>query len=399
MAKGIQKLTARQVETAKPRERPYLIPDGGSLYLRVAPSGSRSWVYRFRDRNRKLHELGLGSYTAVGLAEARQRAHKYRTAHKQGNDPLGSRTPTFERLALDYIELLGTGAKPLSGSSLIEWSSTLRRHVFPSLGAARVDRITAKMVETALRPAWEENASAKRILDRVKKVLDRAVALGYRTDNPAAWALQQHLLGKAAAKTGKHHAAHPWREMPELMAKLRSTEGVEARALEFLILAGSPRAAQVIGSRKKGREIEPLPWSEIDLEARLWTISGDRMKLGVTHVVPLCDGAIAILVGLPQDGSEVFPGVVNDKAMLNVLDRMGYREATVHGFRSAFQDWAAENGVDQRLVDFALAHRLPDQTMAAYYRTTRVAERAKIMQRWCDFLSTPAADVVSLRRA
>jgi integrase len=276
----------------------------------------------------------------------------------------------------------------------MEWEATLRKHVFPGIGGMRVDRILPRDVARALHQVWRENASARRILERVHRIMDRAVALGYRTENPATWSLQQHLLGQDAGATGEHHAAIPWQSMPAFMAELRGIDGVEARALEFLVLTVA-RSAQVIGSRKKGREIAPMPWAEVDPEAHTWTIAGSRMKKGVTHVVPLCRRAAAILEGSPR--TEPVFEVSNDRAMLQLVKRYG--EFTSHGLRSSFQDWAAENGWDQQLVDFALSHSLPDKTTAAYYRTTRVAERAKLMQAWCDFLNGPVADNVVQFRA
>jgi integrase len=437
MAKSIERLKDTEVKNAKGGQGPagpgvYRLNDGGGLYLRVLPTGSKSWVWVYRHQG-KLREMGLGTYDPkavnahVSLAKARRLAHQHRDARHKGKgavpDPVAERRrdrqakldtaaaerakrdaiPTFETVARDLIAMLEKGKKPLSGSSLIEWNKTLANHVFPKFGARPIDQVTQDDVADALREIWEANRSAPRVLNRVERVFNRAVALKHRTDNPATWAIQQHLLGSAADK-GEHHAALPWAEVPALMSKLREQDATLAQALEFLILTGA-RLGEVVGDVKPGREKAPLPWSEIDIEARLWTVSADRMKKRVRHVVPLSDRAMAILTSqlrLRGNGEYVFDYGKrgrNDKMFDPLLKGI---DATVHGFRSSFSDWANENGygADPRLIELALAHKLRDASEAAYNRTNRVAERAPMMERWANFCATgQRGNVVELRRA
>lgn len=404
--KGIHRLSARQVETTRhdgKHSYARYLPDGGSLYLRIRPNQGRSWVYKYRHKgSRKLHEVGLGSFPAVSLAEARRRADQAREEHKTGVDPIDKRReadavargiPTFGAAVAEYIEwrVRQTGKGKLEGSSLVEWRTTLRLHA-ADLNEMRVDQIRPEDIEAALKAVWAKNKSAPRILNRVEQVFARQIALRFRSDNPAVWDIQQHLLGHGA-ESGEGHKALPWQEVPVFMKRLRAETGPAARTLEFIILTAS-RAGQVIGNRDNA----PMPWSEVDVERRLWTISDERMKGDKLHIVPLSDRALELL-GQPGDG-KVLKGSLS--ALGALVKKLGAK-STVHGFRSSFKSWSEENGWgnDPRLAEFALAHSLPDKVEASYNRVTRVEERRRLMQRWADYCAGIATDakVVSLRKA
>jgi integrase len=446
---GIHKLTARKVETARrnPELRSdksaTLLPDGGSLYLRITKSGRKTWVFRYREHGglRTLREMGLGAYPAVGLGEARTRAGALRKQHQDRADPLAHRraaearhqqVPTFEERAAEYIEwrkaLPPTAKSPkrLAGSSLREWETTLRLHVLPGLGPLPIDQIDGDDVAEALGDVWRANASANRILNRVEQVFERAVARELRADNPARWALQKHILGPAG-EGGTGHAALPWREVPAFMARLRADDSVAARAIEFAILTAA-RTGEVIGSRGRGKP--PLTWAEIDAAGpagpagapAMWTVPATRMKARAEHWVPLSRAALALLARLAADcgevGGEVFRFPTRyDSVLADQLDRLGVtvpqRDAdgmlqhvpiTMHGFRASFKSWAEENGFgsDPRLIEFALAHKLPDRVEAAYSRVTRVEERRAVMERWgrfCEGAEAPEGNVILLAAA
>jgi integrase len=389
-------LTVKEVENARLPKTKHakLYPDGKSLYLRVAPTGAKSWIYAYRDKTtRQSRQIGLGSFPEVSLAEARGRAAACRDQRGAGVDPLQQKRgevvrragiPTFEELAGDYItEVLLAAPKPPSSSTITEWRATLRLHVFPALGAMRVDQIEPEHVARALRKVWGTNKSADRILDRVRRVLDRAKALKCRADNPATWDIQQNLLGKID-KAENHHGALDWRELPAFMARLRKLDDMASRVIEFVILTAA-RAGDVMGGKDKA----PMCWGNIDIPNRLWNIPAP--KAGVRHVVPLSDRALELL-------PENLPFVLgHHHALIDRVKQLGGDSLTLHGLRSTFRDWCAENGVEDRLAEIALAHRLVDATERAYNRTNRVAARVPLMQRWSDFCAGESK-IVELRR-
>jgi integrase len=162
------------------------------------------------------------------------------------------------------------------------------------------------------------------------------------------------------------------------MDRLREIEGNAARALEFTVLTAA-RTSETLLARR----------SEIDIKTRMWIVPAKRMKARKDHRVPLCDKAMGIIEAMPADAKYLFPGTQQDKpmvksAMLTVLDRMGIRDqATTHGFRSAFTDWASEEGdYKKELIDLATAHAVSDQVDAAYRRGTMLAKRHGLMADW-----------------
>jgi integrase len=210
--------------------------------------------------------------------------------------------------------------------------------------------------------------------------LDWAKAQGYRDgENPARWVghLDSIYPTKEKVAPVQHHAAMPYRDVPVFMGKLRQQEGIGARALEFTILTAA-RTAEVLQAKR----------SEIDREARMWIVPAARMKMRREHRVPLCDSALAIIDGLPQQDSDyLFPGFrkgrpLDHKTLQRVLDTLGVKD-TPHGFRSTFEDWGAELGdYDLDLLRLALAHAVSDKVEAAYRRGTMLAKRHGLMADW-----------------
>jgi integrase len=240
-------------------------------------------------------------------------------------------------------------------------------------------------------PIWEATPeTGSRLRARIERVLDWSIVGKFREGpNPARWDghLEHRLKRKPKAK---HHAAMPWAELPAFMGELRERDGISARALEFTILTAS-RTGETIGAR----------WQEINLDKRVWTIPAERMKGGQEHQVPLCDRAVEILHGLKgKVPNENFCFPLSNMAMLQMLRGISPNGFTVHGFRSTFRDWAGERtNYPKDVIEFALAHKLPDKVERAYRRETAVDKRRSLMQAWCKHCGTPmpaTAEVISL---
>jgi integrase len=228
-------------------------------------------------------------------------------------------------------------------------------------------------------------------------VLDAAKAQGLRSgENPARWRGHlDHLLAKRRRLTRGHHPAMPYADVSAFMATLRKREGIAARALEFGILTAA-RSGEVIGAR----------WVEFDLDGAVWTVPAARMKAGKEHRIPLAPRALKIvkdIVGL--NGEFVFPGgkpgrPLSAKALAKALRRMKVKNATVHGFRSAFRDWAAEcTNFTNEFCEAALAHVIENKAEAAYRRGDLFDKRRKLMEAWAAYCAAPkAGKVVAFRR-
>jgi len=267
---------------------------------------------------------------------------------------------------------------------------TLTNYAAP-LRSKPINEIGTDDVLGVLTPLWQSKSeTTSRLRGRIERVLDAARAKGLRSgENPARWRGHlDHLLPKRHKLTRGHHAAMPYVDVPAFMVDLRGREAVAALALEFLILTAA-RSSEVMGA----------VWSEIDRDAKIWTIPASRMKAGREHRVPLTAQALAILDGIEKvrTSDYVFPGQkcgrpLSVLALAMRLRRMKVENATVHGFRSSFWDWAGERTAFPREVaEAALAHVVGDETERAYRRGDALEKRRKLMEAWAGFLSAPKA--------
>ena len=404
MKRSIHRLSARTVET---KRKPGLYGDGGGLYLQVGPSGSKAWLFRFMLRGRA-REMGLGSINARTLQEARDEALACRKLLLQGNDPIEARDAqraqekldaakamTFRECAAAYIEAHRAGWK--NGKHADQWRNTLDTYAGPVIGDLPVQGVDTGLVLRVLEPIWKDKPeTATRTRGRIEAVLDWASARGFRPgENPARWRghLDKLLPKRSKVRRVEHHAALPYLDVSAFVAQLREQPGVAARTLEFAILTAT-RTQEVIGAK----------WVEIDLTRKTWTIPAARMKAQREHRAPLPDRALKIIEQMQEarHSDYVFPGAREDEplsnaAMLALLKRrMGRNDLTVHGFRSTFRDWTAEqSNFPREVAEAALAHVLSDKTEAAYQRGDLFEKRRKLMQAWADYVGRQRGGKVS----
>ncbi len=392
----LHKLSDRKVQTAKEG----LHGDGGGLLLQVTKGAAgqlnRSWLFRFQ-LGAKERRMGLGSYPAVGLADAREKAAGARKLVAAGQDPIAERDAqrasqkatakamTFDQCRDAFFKAHQAGWSPRHANL---WLRMLEMHVtFGKLPVAAVD--TGVVMKT-LGPLWATAPDvAARLRGRIERVLDWAKASGYRTgENPARWSDLKFLL-PAHRRVHKvtNFAALPYAELPKFMGELRAYPGSPGRALEFLILTAC-RTNEVLGAR----------WSEVDTAARVWTVPPERSKTRKAHRVPLSDAALRILERQAQvrENDFVFPGHRSARltatVLPGVLARMGHDDITVHGFRSTFRTWAAECTTSPREVcEQALAHVTGNAVEQAYQRSDLFEKRRALMADWAEFIGCAAA--------
>ena len=419
--RNIHRLTPSAVKNAKPGKRPdgtfraKIYPDGGGLYLQVTPGkirASRSWIFRYADARQRERYMGLGSLDTVSLADARGKASDCRKLIEQGRDPIEARIArraaseaqaakavTFDECAESYIASHGAGWRNMKHAA--QWKSTLATYASPIFGRLPVPDIELGHVIRALEPIWTKKPeTASRVRGRIEAVLDWAAARGFRdAENPARWKgrLEKLLPRPSKVRAVQHHTALPYADIGAFMQALRQRTGTAASALEFAILTAA-RTGEVLGAG----------WDEIDLKAKVWTIRASRMKSGREHRVPLSAAAVAVLermLGLRQN-DHIFPGdhqaMLSNMALLMLLRRMGYNALTVHGFRSTFRDWAAEQtNIASEVAEMALAHAVSDKTEAAYRRSDLFDKRRKLMDAWASYCGKrqSPAEIIPLRPA
>jgi len=387
MAREINKLSPRKAQTT---QHPGLHSDGNSLYLAVSPSGSKSWRYIYRWRGRRI-ELGLGPYPTISLAEARETARNFAALRARGINPKSFRdgerreaeatAPTFGEVALQFIETKQAGWK--NEKHRAQWRSTLETYA-SSIWNSPVNEVCVDDVVSILRPIWTTKPeTASRLRGRIENVLNAAKVRGLRSgENPAAWRGNLALILPPQHKGPKrHHPAMPYDVLPGFMKRLRTANGIAARALELLIHTAA-RTSEVIEAR----------WSEFDLEGKLWTVPADRMKAGKVHRVPLTHPVVELLRSLPHQSEFVFPGgkigkPLSNMAMTNVLKRLGVENVTVHGFRSSFRDFAADVAhAPREIAEQALAHQVGSAVERAYRRGDALERRRELMEAWSAYV-------------
>ncbi|HVX56366.1 MAG TPA: integrase arm-type DNA-binding domain-containing protein, partial [Candidatus Saccharimonadales bacterium] len=388
-------LTAIQVTKAT---KPGRYGDGHGLYLQITHGGGKSWLLRY-ERGGRERWMGLGPLHTVGLKDARERARKARQQLIDGVDPLeakraaksaqalaAARLLTFQEAAEQYFNT--HEKKWRNAKHRAQFISTLRMYAFPVLGPLSVASIDLPLVLKVLEPIWaNKTETASRVRSRIEAVLEFATVRGFRAgENPARWRgrLEHVLPAPGRIAKPQHHPALPYAELPEFMQALRLREGVAARALEFLILTAA-RTGEVIGAT----------WEEIDFNAKAWTVPAGRIKGGKEHRVPLSEATLGLLGSLPREDGNPFVFIgppttgLSNMAMASVLDRMGRPDITVHGFRSTFRDWAAEQtSFPNHVVEMALAHVIGNKVEAAYRRGDLFEKRRRLMIDWTRYCTT-----------
>lgn len=409
MARTIHKLNVRRVDALT---QTGWHGDGGGLWLRIRNDGSKGWVFIWI-RNKKRHEMGLGSYSHYSLAEARDMAAAARQLLKEGLDPIATRkaaadkaeaeraqreaeeaalrpsaAPTFLKCAETYIAEHEAGWR--NAKHRWQWHNSLTKHAEGLLDKP-VDTITSDDVLDVLKPIWSSiPETAGRVRTRVETILDAAKAQGFIKspwENPARWKGNLvHRLPRRARLSRGHYAAIPYEDMPAFFANLNSRPAPAARALEITILCAT-RTNETLG----------MHWREVDLDNGVWTVPGNRMKMGVEHRIPLSEAAIAILKGMAGDKPQkpdgfVFSGQsdgrpLSQMSMAMVMRRMKLGHFTVHGMRSAFRDYMGDmTDHPEAVVEQALAHQVGDSTVRAYRRKDAFDKRRLVMRDWANYL-------------
>jgi integrase len=407
MVRALHRLSNLKVERAK---RPGMYADGGSLYLRVAEGGSKQWIFRYTVNGRN-RDMGLGPVHTLTLAEARERATEARKLRLDGIDPIANKrarvaalraadakAKTFADCVKGFIE--DNESSWTSVKHRRQWETSLIKYAYPILGSLPVAAIDTPLVLRVLKPIWDaKRETASRLRGRIENVLGWATVHHYRSgDNPARWnGLLEHAL--PAVVKGDHHAALPYTQVASFMQALRKDTGIVARALEFITLT-AVRLGEATGAT----------WDEIDLEAKTWTIPASRMKADQEHRVPLSDAAISVLKTVREirQSDYVFAGFkpgrpIGGDALRELIKKLAGANVTVHGLRSTFRDWAAEQtNVQREVAEMALAHAIPNAVEAAYRRGDLFEKRRKLMDAWaayCAKIETDAGKVVALARA
>lgn len=410
MPRLIERLSPLKV---KKLETPGYYCDGAGLYLQVSISGSKSWIFRYCLQG-KSREMGLGPLHTVTLAEARDKARQQRQLLLEAVDPLAARRKSlqeqllqqvkersFDDCAKEYLASHSSTWKNLKHGQ--QWENTLKTYVSPHFGGVSVASVNKALILRALEPIWaNKTETATRVLQRIKTVLEWAASKDYRPSiDSGLWAEIRRALPKASAllkQSRQHHAACPYREVYQALEQIKQSAASvpTLHLLEFIVLT-AVRSGEGRGAR----------WAEMDFKRQCWTIPKERMKAGREHRVPLAEAAIHLLEqqraaqgfsaeSPPPPTAFVFSSPrglpLSENTLSKLIRAQGY-EFKIHGFRSTFRDWCAEQtNFPREVCEAALAHSLQNDTEAAYFRSDLFERRRELMGAWAHFCATDPAE-------
>jgi len=382
---------------------PGLYGDGGTLFLKVSPGGSKSWVQRFTIKGKR-HDVGLGGWPVVSLQEARERAFDNRRAVAHGRDPLAEKqkaskaaaVPTFRAVARKYYEENLPRWK--AGRHTDRWLQVVEKYAFPVFGDVPVDRVGREDVLRMLTPIWTAKPEyARKLRHRVRLILDWCQAHGYVHTNIAGEQIGDALPSMPSVK--EHHRSLPYAEVSQALDLIEAS-GASLSAklcLRFLILTAV-----------RPSEARNATWDEINWETKTWTIPAGKMKAKAEHRVPLSREAMQVLERASRVRGEsplIFPSSLkrakplSDMTLTKLLRDVGLREKTVpHGFRSSFRTWAGEQtNSPTPVIELCLAHSVGNAIEKAYTRSDLLQKRQRLMQEWGRYVTGEGrANVVPL---
>lgn len=381
------KVTAKNIFTL-PEGRHSVAPN---LNLRVR-DGKRTYVLRYCIGGKR-KDKHLGSADDLSLTEAKRLADKLRSELAEGKLPQTARdklaeklkeadAPTFEKYALEAIEKIASVRVWKNAKHKAQWFATVRAYAFPVLGKKKLSEIKKTDVLEVLRPIWStKTETASRVRGRLENIFSYAVTDGLMEFNPAIWRgnLDRDLPPPSKIQIVEHHEAMSLDVLQEKISCFYPADTRTRQVILFTILTAS----------RVGESV-PARWDEIDWENRIWSVPPERRKdqKPYPHRVPLSDQAMELLNSIERKGEEIFCLKADDLgsrySLAHLLQQMTNTTATMHGFRSTFRDWAAENGVPDTIAEKCLMHVTGNAVVQAYQRSDLLEQRREVMQAWAD---------------
>jgi integrase len=391
MPKTPTPLNSSQIKNAKPKDKEYNLSDGHKLSLRIKPSGSKVWIFNYqRPYTKKRTCLGFGSYPEVSLASARKLRTEALILLADNIDPQEHKTEQRQKNELSHLNTLEHVAKQwykvkktsVSASYSQKIFRALELHILPKLGKLPIHQIKASQTIETLKPLDEAGKldMLKRVTQSLNQIMTFAVNTGIINHNPLT-----KITSAFNAPTKRHHLTLKPEELPELMEALSYAQiQLLTRVMIEWQLHTMTRPSEAAGAE----------WKEIDLEAKLWIIPAERMKMKRDHTVPLSPQVIRLIeIIKPHSGDSqfLFPSETKKKQHRNTqtanaaLKRMGFRDRLVaHGLRALASTTLNEQGFNSDVIEAALAHIDKNEVRAAYNRAQYLEQRKGMMCWWSD---------------
>lgn len=372
----------------------FKLPDGrhpvAPNLILVVRGSSRSFVFRYTLAGKR-REKSLGPASKITVSQAKELAEKFRVGLADGTAPITPKESldkeikgelTFEDYALETIKKIASVRMWRNAKHKEQWFTTIRTYALPILGKKKLSEIKKADILAVLEPLWStKTETASRLRGRLENIFSYAVSDGLMEFNPALWRgnLDRDLPPASKIQTVSHQESMPLEELQEKISCFYPATTRTKRAILFTILTAS----------RVGESV-PARWEEIDWENRIWSVPPERRKdqKPYPHRVPLSDQAIELLKSIEKKSEYIFG--VSEKSLGSrysltpLLKKMTGTTATMHGFRSTFRDWAAENGVPEIVAEKCLMHTTGNAVVQAYQRSDLLEKRREVMQQWAD---------------
>jgi len=395
MARPVVRLTDKKIKSINSTGKEQTLSDGGGLQLRVLPSGTKSWQFKFKDPiSDKFNKLPLGLYPALSLANARTKAIEYQELLAQGINPkaheLAKKRAESRKAANTFLaaaELWFERKKPTvtPHHAAREWR-TLEMYIFPKMKGMPLESITAIDTIEILRPLETDgkHSTIKRICQSLNQIMDYSVNHGFIKANPLA-----KIIKVFTKNTVEHMLTIKPEELPDFLTALNGSQTIQNKT-KLLIL-------WQLHTMTRSKEAARTKWADINFKKAVWVIPAEEMKRRKEHLVPLTPATLAILeqIRLQSEKHEyVFPSERNKKGHVStytvnaaIKRSLGYKGKLVaHGLRSVASTALHEEGFDSLLVEACLAHEDENKTRVAYNRTDYLKRRRAIMGWWSEFI-------------
>lgn len=360
---------------------------GDNLILRVR-GNSRTFFFRFF-KNGKSHEMSLGSVNFLSISDARIKIVDLKAKLFNGENVLAEKEKKtfilFSDAYEDAIKGIERSKKWENPKHSAQWLSTIKTYALPILGKLNIDDITREDIFNVLSPIWEtKTETASRVRGRLENIFDYFTVKGiYTHENPARWKAGLSMLLPPPRKIVevKHQEAMTFNEARDIARQFFKSESISHKAILFGMLTAS-----------RANEFQLAEWSEVDFKTKTWQHMRRKDKKKYPHRVPLSDQCIKLLKSIPRGNKYIFHNEFGNPLALDtfrtVLRKNVKRAVTMHGCRSTFNDWAAENNFPRNLIQKSLMHTLGNKVEEAYQRSDLLEQRRALMQAWADALTS-----------
>ena len=386
-SEDIMKVTAKNI--AKLPDGKHSVAPNLSLVVRGT---SRSYVFRYMIDGKR-RERSLGSASKITITQAKETADRMRQEIARGTMPVSPREAlkektkastelTFKEYAFKAIERRSEVKLWKSSKNKQQQLRSIEIYAAPVFGDKRLSEISRADVLAVLQPIWATKSNtASRLRGRLELIFRYAIADGLMEQNPALWRgnLEMDLPSPSKIKPERHLASMPFKVLQEKVRCFWPPRNRSRRAILFTILTASRTVESAFAK-----------WEEIDWENKTWNVPPERRKDGkpYPHRVPLSTQAIDLLKSIERKSEYIFgsrPGYAGGCGSLSgIMKIMTNTNYTMHGFRSTFRDWCAENGVSSILAEKSLMHATGNAVVQAYQRSDLLEQRRPVMQAWAD---------------